>query len=390
MTEGVNSGFPGAPAALDNASRSRAAPAARPAERLTDLALPLARYRLTARFSSELRLPDYAGSLLRGVFGAALRRSACMTGLPDCRSCSLWRTCPYPALFETPPRQTQLAQRFSQVPNPYVIEPPAAGLRRLPAGEPLAWHLLLFGADALRQLPLVVHAWQRSLRHGWGPDGTRAQGELLAVEAVAAEGRAEPAWDGAAGRVLPHDATWHLPPTEPCRALTLHLHTPLRLQQEGRALGVRELSPRVLVAHLLRRVRLVLELHLGVPAPPFDLPALLALADTLRDDRSGLRWHDWVRYSSRQQQEMTLGGVVGPWRLEGDLGPLLPWLQLGQWLHLGKNATMGLGGYGVASEIATLLPDPPASCSHPTNPGAPPREAPAPGASTPLQSSSRP
>jgi hypothetical protein len=57
---------------------------------------------------------------------------------------------------------------------------------------------------------------------------------------------------------------------------------------------------------------------------------------------------------------MTLGGVVGPWRLEGDLGPLLPWLQLGQWLHLGKNATMGLGGYGLDAEIA-----PPASASTP-------------------------
>jgi hypothetical protein len=352
--------------------------------------LPLARYRLTARFSSELRLPDYAGSLLRGVFGAALRRSACMTGLPDCRSCSLWRTCPYPALFETPPRPTQLAQRFSQVPNPYVIEPPAAGLRRVPAGEPLAWHLLLFGADALRQLPLVVHAWQRSLRHGWGPDGARAQGELLAVEAVAADGRADPAWDAVAGRVLPHDAAWRLPPPEPCSALTLHLHTPLRLQHEGRALGVRELSPRVLVAHLLRRVRLVLELHLGVPAPPFDLPALLAVADTLRDDRSGLCWQDWVRYSSRQQQEMTLGGVIGPWRLEGDLGPLLPWLRLGQWLHMGKNATMGLGGYSVAADGAVLRRDRLAARNRSSGPNPSPTEALAPRTSTPIQPASSP
>ena len=42
---------------------------------------------------------------------------------------------------------------------------------------------------------------------------------------------------------------------------------------------------------------------------------------------------------------MTLGGALGSWTLSGELEPLLPWLQLGQWLHIGKNATMGLGQY---------------------------------------------
>ena len=45
---------------------------------------------------------------------------------------------------------------------------------------------------------------------------------------------------------------------------------------------------------------------------------------------------------------MTLAGVVGEWVLEGDLGPLASWLWLGQWLHAGKNATMGKGRYSVS------------------------------------------
>jgi hypothetical protein len=58
-----------------------------------------------------------------------------------------------------------------------------------------------------------------------------------------------------------------------------------------------------------------------------------------------LQWKDWTRFSSRQDQEMTLGGVIGEWTLLGDLGELLPWFWLGQWLHVGKNATMGMGRY---------------------------------------------
>jgi hypothetical protein len=42
---------------------------------------------------------------------------------------------------------------------------------------------------------------------------------------------------------------------------------------------------------------------------------------------------------------MTLGGLVGEWTLKGDLSPFIPYLFLGQWLHVGKNAVFGLGKY---------------------------------------------
>ena len=41
--------------------------------------LPLARYRFHWRVSAPIHLPAYAGSMLRGAFGHALRRLACMT-----------------------------------------------------------------------------------------------------------------------------------------------------------------------------------------------------------------------------------------------------------------------------------------------------------------------
>jgi hypothetical protein len=69
--------------------------------------LPVARYRFIFSMQDELRLPEFSGSLLRGQFGASLRRVACMTGLPECPGCPLYRTCPYPAIFETPPPAAQ-------------------------------------------------------------------------------------------------------------------------------------------------------------------------------------------------------------------------------------------------------------------------------------------
>jgi hypothetical protein len=109
--------------------------------------------------------------------------------------------------------------------------------------------------------------------------------------------------------------------------------------------------PRALVAAVARRVALVLEFHAQQPHWGAQVPATVAQAQTLTDTRQ-LHWFDWVRYSSRQQQEMTLGGVLGTWALLGHpeaLAAAWPWLWLGQWLHVGKNATMGMGGYTLSA-----------------------------------------
>ena len=304
--------------------------------------LPIARYRFAARVSGHLGLPDYAGSLLRGAFGAALRRSTCMTGLPRCPPCPLYRTCPYPALFETPPRETPLRQQFSQVPNPYVIEPPPLGRRAIREGELLEFNMVLIGHDALKQLPLVVHAWQRALRHGLGHD--RVPAELERVSWVSETGALEGVFDAIAGCVDPHEAALSVPPPPVANALRLNIGTPMRLQHQGRPLTPRDLTMRALVTTAARRVSLALHLHCGHATLPDINPLLESLAG-LSDDRTDLQWRDWTRYSSRQQQEMTLGGVIGQWNVHGEAAQLWPWLWVGQWLHIGKNATMGMGAY---------------------------------------------
>lgn len=308
----------------------------------TGTPLPIARYRFTFRMQDDLRLPQYAGSLLRGQFGAALRRTACLTDAPTCKGCPLLATCPYPEIFETPPPAEHRLQRFSQVPNPYVIEPPAFGTHSVPAGKNLVFEMVLVGR-ALGRLALIVHALQRALGHGLGRGRARGLLENFAVQNSASWTEI---WDAARGRIEGHDARLAVPDLAPARSATLRIETPLRLQHQGHPLPLARLTPRVLVTNLLRRATLLLELHNGNP-PLLDdarAAALARHAETLADERR-LRWQDWTRYSSRQKQEMTLGGAVGEWTLRGELAPVLPLLWLGQWLHAGKNATMGMGGY---------------------------------------------
>ena len=297
-------------------------------------------------------LPDYAGSLLRGQFGAALRGVACMTRQPVCTGCPLLATCPYSRVFEAPPPPAHSLQKFSAIPNAYVIEPPAIGVTQLRADDTLVFNMVLAG-DARSQLALIIFAWQRALAQGLTK--SRSAAHLQSVEWIDASGTPCLIWHSDKPTLVDHPDTLDIP--QPPRAVlqdvALHIHTPLRLQQQGQPLREHQLTPRTLVAAIARRVALVMEFHAGQPTWGAQVPAVVRHAEALADQRD-LHWHDWTRYSSRQQQEMTLGGLLGCWTLHGapdTMAALWPWLWLGQWLHVGKNATMGMGGYTLQEVI---------------------------------------
>lgn len=300
---------------------------------------PVARYRLECTTEQPIHLPEYAGSALRGAFGHALRRAACVTRERDCAACALYRRCAYPAIFETPPPLGYARRTLTQAPHPFVVEPPPWGVTDLCRGSALFFDVVLVG-PALTQLPLVLLAWRGALLGGLGPQQGTAR-----LDRVFVDGEADPVLADSHASARPHRQELPLPPADaaPSR-VTLVFDTPLRLQSNGRALGIGELTPRHLLMALLRRVAHFVEIQLGGTLP-VDFAALNAHAATIADHGRDLHWRDWTRHSSRQRQPMVLGGAVGRWTLHGDLAPFWPLLHLGQWLHVGKNATFGLGRY---------------------------------------------
>jgi hypothetical protein len=327
---------------------------------MLDKAFPLARYRLDFTVETPLTLPAFAGSTLRGAFGRALRASACMTKAKVCDGCPLLATCPYAVVFEPrPPTAEHPLQDFNQIPRAYVIEPPQWGEKTYAPGETLSFHLVLAGR-LVEQLPLILWAFHKSFQRGVGQgDGTASLAQVWHV----LDDAARLILDGPGGHVTEYEAV--IPPLSirpknaapeatntaasdafAVDAVTLHFHAPLRLQTNGRRATAEEFTPRKLLTTLIRRIALIHEFH-GPGPLALDFKGLAAQADALASDKQ-LHWRDWRRYSSRQQQKMDLGGVVGTWTLRADpdqLRPFLPFLNLGQWLHVGKEAVFGLGGY---------------------------------------------
>ena len=303
---------------------------------------PLARFRFHFAAQDPIRLPDYLGSVWRGLLGLGLRRTACVTRQPTCTGCLLVQSCVYSTLFETPGTD---GEGFSALPPPFVLDIDPGAPRQLAPGAPFTLTIHLIGA-AIAQAPYLVHALGIAGTLGLGKTRGRFTLEGVDCEPSPGAGGWVPVYDARDGVYHPQPpGPFQVPPAP--EVLRLRFVTPLRIKRDGHYLGWRALTAADLVQTLYRRLRLLARLQGGDP-DGFDLHQAARAAAALHLQPQGLFWHDWTRYSSRQDAQMQFGGLLGEVTLEGPTLPdLWPAFWLGQWTHLGKGTAMGLGGYRV-------------------------------------------
>jgi hypothetical protein len=313
--------------------------------------VPYLRLTVTLRALALARLPPFLGSTLRGAFGHALRRTVCAMR-PDqpCASCRLRRACVYPRIFETFVEGTPppLLRGLTSSPRPYVFETrfeprsePGNERRDVAPGDPLEFDLLLIG-QAVDLQTYVLLAVERMAASGLGV--SRSPFELVRAEAPAPGGGRLILFQGNRATGLAAPPSFCLGPDglgslEEGRA-TIRLLTPLRLQERGHLSET--LDFRALTLAMLRRTLELAWFHVPGAEVDWTFRPLLdraAAVGAIPD----LAWHDWDRYSNRQQRKVTLGGLLGTLELEGDLAPLAPLLRAAEILHVGKGATLGLG-----------------------------------------------
>jgi hypothetical protein len=320
--------------------------------------LPYLRLRFVLRAERAATLVPFHGSMLRGAFGHALRQVACTMGPEQpCDSCRLRRTCAYPWIFETwiegtPP---PFLRGIPSAPRPYVFEP-GSTRETLEAGEELPFDLLLIGkgcAHPRRVLQAVERMAASGLGAGRAPftlRSARALGPDGAFRSLIEEGEAV----ASPPLLRPSPPPIFELPGPPSRSarLALTFATPFRILSQGR------IAPpdrfRTLAFHLLRRHLELAAFHSPLAAGAaaneavaidWEFRPFLDLADGVAFDASDLVFHDWKRYSQRQDQAVKLGGFLGRIVIEGDLSPFAPLLRAGELFHAGKGTTFGLGRF---------------------------------------------
>ena len=318
--------------------------------------IPLARYRLRFALSQPLPHSGYWGSAWRGVFGRALKQIVCINRSRDCLNCAVYRSCTYPYIFETPPPEdSEKLRGYNSAPHPYVLELPwRTASNSSTDTNQFELGLVLIG-QANRFLTYILFALLQGAQKGLTTQPQDFRLISVSQEVPPASG----AWQLISSRlpeISPHPPTSpHVPP--PPKRFRVVLQTPLRLRHLDRYVTPERFQFRDLFANLLRRLSFLMYFH-----TPYQLvtnfAGLVDYAAKIPAQNVNLYWEDWTRYSYRQRTRMNMGGLMGSFDLDGTLlGPLWPYLWLGQFLHAGKGTTMGLGRYQIVPLQESTSPD---------------------------------
>ncbi|MFZ1575152.1 MAG: CRISPR system precrRNA processing endoribonuclease RAMP protein Cas6 [Chromatiaceae bacterium] len=302
--------------------------------------LPISLYRFSYLAGEDLHLPVGPRELWHGVFGLRLRELACVVPGIECRACLLLHQCAYSRLFSGPrPPDAELMRRYDTIPVPHAFQIDGAYPETLRAGATLAVSMALVG-DANDQIPLVIQAMAAAGQGGLGKERGRAW--LQDVTQTLPDGTS-PQPIATKGRLLtslPPQAPSTPPPPVAIRLVFLSPYQPSGQPAGGDGLGH-------LLMAIVRRVSLLQYFYTGVRLEaPF--PELKAASEGAWVLGQTLRHQDSSRYAARHGKRLDTGGLVGHIDLDlTGIELLWPYLYLGQWLNVGKKASMGYGRYGL-------------------------------------------
>ena len=302
--------------------------------------IPIKTYRFYFATASVVRLPNFAGSAWRGAFGHALKKTVCIVRNTPCNQCLLKNACAYSVVFETPPpANAEKMRKYTAAPHPFVLQFPKTAST---SDFIYTLDVILFG-HGQRYFPYIVHALKTAGQNGIG--GHQQVFSLQKIDDINLQGLRDTIYQK--GELLPQrPAELHTIPAIPSQ-IQIIFHTPLRIKQDSKNLATREFNFGAFFGNLLRRISMISYFHTDTPLET-DFAALTAKARTVQFASLQLKWYDWTRYSSRQQTEMNMGGLIGSVQLDmQDLEDFWPYLWLGQWTHAGKGTSMGMGAYTI-------------------------------------------
>lgn len=307
----------------------------------------LSKYQFLLKAKEDLILPSYKGSTLRGGFGITFRKICCVNKKQDsCSGCFLKEKCAYAYIFETVPHKTsQKLRNLKEVPRPFVIEPSLGPKINYHKDELLEFNLILIGR-AMEYLPYFIFMFKELGKIGLG----KGRGKFQLSEVY--NFKKEKIYDSEDDILRNFDSKIDFDDITNCYSisdcLSLNFLTPTRIKIRNDLVVRPEFH--ILLRGLLHRLSALSYFHCQKELE-LDYKLLIFQAEKIKIRQSNLRWIDWERYSSRQNTRMKLGGFVGEITYEGNVGPFLPLVLLGQYTHIGKNCTFGLGKYEIFKEI---------------------------------------
>lgn len=263
-------------------------------------------HHITIEINTSDKLPFFAGSMVRGAFGPALKQTVCVNPSYECKDCFAANSCLFYQFYEKANHPHTYRFEVELDPKKY------------------AFSLLLFN-HAATQLPYVLSTLERMLtKIGLGSDRRRYDNFTIHCNDVLIYNGGS--YDMSQVQLQKFSYT----PLE--ENLTLRFLTPLRIKSQNEFLKT---TPTL--TQLLYSIRNRYEELSG------NGRAKLGYEPSFHQRFARTSFLDLTRYSSRQESKLGIGGIMGEIGYSGVDEESRRLLRLGELIGIGKQAVFGLG-----------------------------------------------
>jgi Uncharacterized conserved protein (DUF2276). len=316
--------------------------------------LVLSRFEARIRFTSDAKMPRWAGNALRSGFGARLRDLVCVDGGAsfddNCAGCPHRENCVYDRFYNArPPENAQVLRKQAAISRPFVLDPLVSGEYRIGEGAVLGF--TLFGGG-VEYLPYFILALRNLGESGLGRGYRDGYGryDLEFIDSLGF-GQRENVFSGGTvfNRVVSISYGEILRRSEEHRgAISLRFTTPTQIKENDRF--TTEPSFRGLVSRLLFRANILAEFHgTGMLYDNEKTLRILGRCREVKISSARTRKMHQKRYFRDQGRDAWLPPFfTGEINYSGEFSEdVMALLELGQVIHVGKMATFGNGRYEV-------------------------------------------
>lgn len=326
--------------------------------------LRLMRLRFGLAVTDPASLPPYKGDLFRRALLWHLGTMWCRQAERCQNGCQAPQSCLFGRLLEPQVDAAwsePIRRLMGRTPPPaYVLWDERDRRREVNAGDVLHFELTLIGEAAICQLPAFIAAVMVAGEQGIGRQRLRAT--LDQVDGlVGPDGQAHPllidsVWQGdtvedmltgySDGQAWAEHHVSQFAQGSPVTHLQVHFLSPVKVKKQSQVSEQPDFQ--ALARGVVRRLRILSEVHGAGEWPQSEYGPLLDLADEVQLEHHETMWAGTTRHS-RRGGRMPLEGFVGQawYASDADMRPLLPVLWLGQWVHVGKGVVWGFGRYEV-------------------------------------------
>jgi CRISPR-associated endoribonuclease Cas6 len=299
--------------------------------------MKIAQLEVKFKVLEDLKLPPYKGPLIRNAFGAALRKISCPFKDKECNECLLINKCVYSFIFETPkPEGAKIMRKYKNVPHPFIIEPPTNNNTHFHPNDTILFKLILIG-KAIDFLPYFLYAFELMAEKGLG----KGQKKLILSSINQGKNIIYDGKDKLIKKEVKEKILKIEKPKKVVKKIEVNFLTPLRIFYESRL--AEGLEFHIFFRSLLRRIGLLFYFYDKPLA--IDFKQFINKAKDIKTISANFKRVNWHYYSFRQKRLIKMEGLIGKAIYSGNLTPFIPYLKIGEKLHVGKGTAFGLGKY---------------------------------------------